>query len=135
MEIAKRAPLWASRLGVSVSQHRDVDWRSPGSDIVGAVIEAADVQGPANKPEDYNPTLPPPDMGFLPQDTPLEVFKEPGVDVSEIGEEMVFSARLALFLASLCVGKVGEVRYRGLVLPGFKRLFPQSRGAVLSELN
>jgi hypothetical protein len=130
-----RRELWSSLQGVSLSHRESIDWRTPPREIVGAVIEPADVQRAANNPDDYYPRLPPPDLGFLPEDTPLEVLDEPDVDVSEVGEELVFSANLAEFLAPLCEGKLGEVRMRGRTLTGYRRLFPRAKGRILADIN
>lgn len=135
VDLVKASPLWASMLGVSITQRQDIDWRIPGEDIVGAVIAAADVQCAANSPEDYNPRLPPPDMGYLPESIPISVLDVPEVDVSEVGEELVMSSKLAKYLASLCDGRLGTVMRRGHVLAGFNRVFPESRASVLSEMN
>lgn len=130
----RREDIWRFLRGFRVGEQHDVDWTNPGGHIVGAVVSAADVQRAANRPDEYSPRLPLPEMGYLPEGVAIEVRDIPRVDVTEVGEDLVLSAKLARYLASLCRGTLGDVTRRGRTLPGFQRLFPQLRGALLSAI-
>ena len=73
----------------------DIDWqRGPSSDWAAAVLNPGDGRIPANATGDFDPALPPPHLGFLPQGVPLQLGRPPRVPTYQFTPlVLVLSAR------------------------------------------
>lgn len=111
---------------------KDPVWAEGLAGVEGFVLAPDDVQPQANAPGDYDPTLPLPCIGFLPDAMPLRVAERPRGHLAAVGEELVVSGKLRRYLSDLGHVRFGPVVYRGRELSDWSRLLVECTVSMLA---
>lgn len=110
---------------------REEAWQNPLECWVGAIITAeTSVELSPSNP--FDPVLPSPCLGLVPEGQPLRVQSVPNGHCVAAQHEQIFSSRLAEILAALAPCRLGEVRIGEMALQTYWRLHPTQSRRVLS---
>jgi hypothetical protein len=121
---------------VNVAAYRPFDWHDPKDEWIGAVLEADDGQRGSNPLDDYSPSVPPPERGFLPLEKPIILDRRPEGHFSAVAHNRIFSSEFIEALGGKSSGLLGgPVLYRGKQLANWVRFELSARCDVISPLS